>query len=281
MITEMITETIADTLAAMPTNELLLIWAVSALVMTATWALSWRLGNAGHVDAVWAALMAGAALYAGATGQGADLPRLLVALMGGIWGARLCLHVLDRVLHEPEDGRYRYLREHWRGHQGKFFLFFQAQALFVVVFALPMLVAASNPQSGFNGWLALALLIWLVSVSGEALADRQLARFRARPDNRGKTCREGLWAWSRHPNYFFEWLHWFAYALIAIGAEHAWLAWSGPVLMLAFLYRVTGIPYTEAQALRSRGDDYRRYQREVSAFIPWPPKRIGGTPTDA
>ena len=100
-----------------------------------------------------------------------------------------------------------------------------------------------------------------------------IAAFRAAPAHRGQVCRDGLWAWSRHPNYFFEWLHWFAYVLLAASGD-AW-AWSllGPVVMLAFLYRVSGIPWTEANALRSRPEAYARYQREVSPFIPWPPRR--------
>ena len=118
-----------------------------------------------------------------------------------------------------------------------------------------------------------AILTWVVAVGGEWLADRQLADFRADPANRGRTCREGLWGWSRHPNYFFEWLHWFAYLWLAVGSHLWWLALIGPVLMLLFLYRVSGIPWTEAQALRSRGEDYVRYQREVSAFLPLPPRR--------
>ena len=121
--------------------------------------------------------------------------------------------------------------------------------------------------------MAAAIAVWLVAVGGEWLADRQLAAFRAAPANRGQVCRDGLWAWSRHPNYFFEWLHWFAYVLLAANGG-AW-AWSllGPVVMLAFLYRVSGIPWTEANALRSRPEAYARYQREVSPFIPWPPRR--------
>lgn len=254
----------------MPWSDLGLVWLVSALVMAAGWALARRLDNAGYVDAIWAGLLAMVAVYAGLTGEGCAVARWMVAMLGGVWGARLCLHVLHRVLREPEDGRYRYLREHWKGDQLKFFLFFQGQAVFVVIFALPMLVAADNAVG--LGWAIAAGAVWLVAVAGEAAADRQLDRFRADPANRGKTCREGLWAWSRHPNYFFEWLHWFAYALLATGAPNAWLAWTGPVLMLAFLYRFTGIPWTEQQALRSRGEDYARYQREVSAFFPWPPR---------
>jgi len=114
---------------------------------------------------------------------------------------------------------------------------------------------------------------------GERLADRQLDAWKADPANQGKTCRRGLWAWSRHPNYFFEWTHWLAYplmggALFASGLGAWWpLTLLGPAVMLALLLRGTGIPHTERQALKSRGDDYRRYQQEVSAFIPWPPSR--------
>src|SRR5262249_38496991 len=96
--------------------------------------------------------------------------------------------------------------------------------------------------------------------------------------NAGRTCRAGLWRYSRHPNYFFEWTHWFAYPLLAVGAGGVfWLSAIGPVIMLLMLYRVSGIPFTEAQALRSRGDDYRDYQRTTSAFVPWFPK---AWPTD-
>jgi len=253
-------------------QHVLLVWLVAAVVMTAGWALSFKRGNAGWVDVFWAGLMAATALYAGSFSDGAALNRWLVAMMGGLWGARLSLHLLHRVLGEPEDGRYRALREHWNGDQRRFFAFFQAQALIVALFSIPLLVAASNPVPGMRPLAVLAIAVWLVAVGGEALADRQLARFRALPRNRGRTCRTGLWGWSRHPNYFFEWLHWFAYALLAIGAPQAWLGLLGPVVMLAFLYRFTGIPWAEKQALRSRGEDYRRYQREVSPFIPRPPR---------
>jgi steroid 5-alpha reductase family enzyme len=112
----------------------------------------------------------------------------------------------------------------------------------------------------------------VLALAGETVADRQLAAWRAHPGNRGRACRAGLWRYSRHPNYFFEWLHWFAYVLLAVGSPLAWLAWLGPLLMFASLNWITGIPYTEAQALRSRGDDYRRYQAETSRFFPWPPR---------
>lgn len=253
---------------------ILVVATATAVAMTAGWLWQKRTRNAGIVDILWSGSMAASAVFYAFVGTGSPLPRALVALLGGIWGLRLGLHLAHRVFSEDEDGRYRYLRGYWHDDQRKFFAFFMAQALFTAIFSLPFLIAANNPQPQWTGWSTLAVLIWLASLSGEAIADRQLARWRADPANRGKTCRAGLWRFSRHPNYFFECLHWFAYVFLAVGAGSALFALSflGPALMLISLCWLTGIPYVEAQALRSRGDDYREYQRTTSVLIPWPPK---------
>ncbi|PTR30057.1 steroid 5-alpha reductase family enzyme [Luteibacter sp. OK325] len=253
------------------TNTLLVIWLAAAWLMTAGWAWQRRKKNAGIVDVLWSTGVGGAAVLAGLIGSGALGTRFAVAILGGLWGVRLAWHLWRRVAGEAEDGRYRALREHWRGSQTKFFGFFQFQAFLVGVFAVPFLAVAANPNASFSAIVA-AVVIWLVSVGGESIADRQLADFRAAPANQGKTCRAGLWRYSRHPNYFFEWLHWFAYVVLAIGSPLWWLAWSGPVVMFLFLRFVSGVPYTETQALRSRGDEYRRYQRDTPMFFPWFPK---------
>jgi steroid 5-alpha reductase family enzyme len=257
----------------LPHGPLLLVFAAAAAAMIATWWLQLRTRNAGYVDVVWAALMGAAALFYGAVGMGAATPRLLVAMLGGTWGFRLSLHLLSRVLHETEDGRYRHLREHWRDDQRKFLAFFLGQAVLTALFSLPFLVVANNPVAGITLWSVLGVALWLLSLGGETLADLQLSAWRRDPANRGRTCRQGLWAYSRHPNYFFEWLHWFAYVLLAIGSPYWIWSLSGPLLMGASLLWLTGIPFTEAQSLRSRGDDYRAYQREVSMFFPWFPSR--------
>ena len=127
--------------------------------------------------------------------------------------------------------------------------------------------AADGDHSGLD---AAGLAVFAVSMVGESIADRQLARFRADAANRGQVCEAGLWRYSRHPNYFFEWLHWWAYVLFGYGSPSWWVTLAGVVLMYLFLTRVTGIPHTERQALASRGDAYRRYQQQTSAFFPLP-----------
>lgn len=263
----------------LPLWPVLAMFGIAVVAMTATWELQRRTRNAGYVDVVWAALMGASAAFYSFVGAGAGLPRTLVAVLGGIWGFRLSIHLLTRVLHEAEDGRYRYLRQYWNNDQRKFFGFFMLQAVFTAVYSLPFLVAASNMHHEPGPWTVAAVAIWVISLTGESLADHQLARFRSQPANAGRTCRTGLWRYSRHPNYFFEWLHWFAYVALAVGSPWWWLALAGPLLMGAALLWVTGIPFTEAQALRSRGDDYRRYQHETSVFFPWFPKKVGNGET--
>ena len=253
-------------------QPLLWLGAFAVVVMTGVWLLQWRTRNAGYVDVAWALLLGSTALAFGWFSQGDVATRWTVAVLGGLWGFRLGLHLLHRVLREPEDGRYAYLRAHWQDRQGKFFGFFMVQALLVVLFATPMLAAAQNSTPLDIPHLVAAVSIWCLALAGESIADAQLDAFRRDPQNRGKTCRSGLWRYSRHPNYFFEWLHWFAYVVLAMGSPlFAW-SWIGPVVMLVALNWLTGIPFVEAQSLRSRGDDYRDYQRTTSRFIPWIPK---------
>lgn len=250
---------------------LLIVWLLAAAMMTLGWRWQRARSNAGIVDVLWSAGLGGAAVLFALLGDGAAAPRFALAALGGLWSWRLAQHLWKRVRGESEDGRYRALRERWHGDQRKLFAMFQFQALLIALFALPFLAVARNPRS-LPIALAGGIVIWLVAVAGESIADRQLARFRADPANRGKTCRDGLWRYSRHPNYFFEWLHWFAYVLLAVGSPLWWLAWSGPLVMYLFLRYLSGIPLTEAHALASRGDDYRAYQRATPMLFPWFPK---------
>lgn len=253
-------------------QQLLLVWGAAVIAQTTAWAWQQRNTNAGIVDVVWAFGVGGTAVLVAATGSGAVLPRVLLGVLGGLWGLRLGLHLLHRLRGEPEDGRYAHLRNLWGSAPLKWLAMFQFQALLIVLFSLPFLAVAANPVGAWNAWFVAAIAMWISSVVGEGIADRQLARFRTKPASRGKTCRSGLWRYSRHPNYFFEWLHWFAYVLLAVGSPVAWLAWAGPLVMYVFLRWVSGIPFTEAQSLRNRGEDYARYQRTTPMLFPWFPK---------
>ncbi|MEM1082127.1 MAG: DUF1295 domain-containing protein [Pseudomonadota bacterium] len=255
--------------------ELFIGLSIAVLFMLGLWQWQRASGRADYVDVAWSGLIGVLALLYAVLGDGSVEKSLLAAVVAGSWSYRLCTHLWIRLNgHDDEDGRYQAMREHFGDRiQPFFFGFFLFQGLLAWLFAMPAWVVASDPRTNISLWVIAGLAIWLISLVGETVADRQLQAFRVNPQNKGKVCQIGLWRYSRHPNYFFEWLHWFAYPLIALGAPNQWITWLGPVLMLLFLYRVTGIPYTEMQSLKSRGDAYRDYQRTTSALFPWPPKR--------
>jgi steroid 5-alpha reductase family enzyme len=247
-------------------------WLAAVALMTGLWLAQRRTRNAGIVDVAWAFATGalGAAFAMSADGLWAR--RVVVAALAAVWSVRLGVHLWTRVAREAEDGRYRQMRADWGAAANRNLLvFFQLQALWAVLFALPMLAAAGNPVA-WSAWDTAGIVLWLAGLAGETIADRQLAAFRAGAANRGRVCRIGLWRYSRHPNYFFEWLHWWGYGALAVHAPLWWVPLAAVAAMGGFITRVTGIPPTEAQAVRSRGDAYRAYQRTTSAFVPWPPR---------
>ncbi len=250
---------------------------IASGIMTCMWLIQLRTRNAGIVDVAWSGAigLVGAGWALSASGDG--MRRVLAATLIAAWSLRLTVYLFFRVVGHPEEGRYATLRRTWgEAANAKLFGFFQMQALTVLLFAMPVGIVANNPQALLGAADILGLLVWSIGVGGVALADWQLARFKRRPNSRGRTCREGLWRYSRHPNYFFEWVHWWSYVLLALGGPWWWLAAVTPLVLLYFLLYVTGIPPTEAQAVASRGEEYRDYQRTTSVFFPWFPKAQGG-----
>lgn len=234
-----------------------------------------RLDNYGFVDVAWSYAFAGLAGFYALAAPGWPARRALLAALAVGWSLRLGTHLLRRVAahHPVEDGRYVQLRKDWAGNFGpKMAGFFQLQAASVVLLGLPFLLPALNPAVRFHPLEIAGALLWLAALAGEAVADAQLAAFKRDPANQGRVCAAGLWRYSRHPNYFFEWLVWVAFFLFALGSPWGWLAIIGPASILFLLLRVTGIPLTEEQAVRSKGDAYRRYQQTTSAFVPWFPR---------
>ncbi len=258
---------------------LLIVTALAGLctAFAALFLLCRRLDNYGFVDVAWSYAFVLLAIFYASLGGGWPPRRMVLATMAGLWSLRLGTHLLKRVAahHPTEDGRYVQLRKDWTGRFGpKMFGFFQLQAVSVVLLGVPFLLPVLNPVAALHPFEVAGTGLWLLALAGETLADAQLATFKRAPANRDRVCDTGLWRHSRHPNYFFEWLIWVAYLVFALGSPWGWLAVISPASILCLLLRVTGIPLTEQQSLRSKGEAYRRYQATTSAFIPWFPKKM-------
>jgi steroid 5-alpha reductase family enzyme len=239
----------------------------------AVFAVARAIDNYGIVDIAWSYAFGALALIYALFGSGWPVRRALVAAIVAVWSLRLGTHLLVRIArkHPVEDGRYAQLRKDWaQGFKARMAGFFQMQAASVVLLGIPFLAACSNPYPEIRALEWAGAGLWLIAISGEALADAQLAAFKRDPGSGGKVCDAGLWRYSRHPNYFFEWLIWVAYFLLGSASPWGWLGIISPACILYLLLRVTGIPMTEEQSIRSRGDAYRRYQERTSAFVPLP-----------
>jgi steroid 5-alpha reductase family enzyme len=249
--------------------------AIMVGLMLLLWLIHLLIRNAALVDVGWAGGLAVVAIYFAAAGPGYHARKYAIGSMAAIWGFRLAAYLIfARVVGQPEEGRYTQLRKEWKTNLPLRFLFlFEFQALLVVLLSLPFLLACVNPAAPLHVIEKIAAGFWLLAAIAEGIADQQLANFKKNPANKGKTCRSGLWRYSRHPNYFFDWLVWVAYALFALGSPWGWLGLISPALLLYFLLGITGIPATEAQAVRSRGAEYREYQRTTNVFVPWFPKK--------
>ncbi|MCU4707464.1 DUF1295 domain-containing protein [Acinetobacter pittii] len=249
------------------------------MIMLLSWLLATLNGRAGIVDAAWSFCLAVNIIVSSLLISVAPVEvRLFIGIFSGLWFLRLFWHLLRRYQTEQkEDGRYASMRKAMGKFQHIGFLFFFIfQTLLVLLFFLPMWmllnVETTEWSSGYKVALVIAAVIMAIAFIGEQLADQQLYRFKLNPDHHGKTMDQGLWRYSRHPNYFFEWLHWFAYPIIGLAAGQ-YVLWIYPLLMWLFLYYVTGIPFSEKQAIKSRGQNYLDYQQKTSMFIPRKPKK--------
>jgi steroid 5-alpha reductase family enzyme len=248
-----------------------------SILMALAWVVQQRTGNSGWVDTIWTFAVglvgAGGALWPLAAGA-PNARQWLVASLIAIWSLRLGLHIAMRSRGITDDPRYAAFAKEWGDNAPrKMFVFLQNQALGSIPLVFAIFVAAHFPQSSLRSQDTLGALILLAGIAGEAVADAQLKAFRDNADNKGRVCDIGLWRWSRHPNYFFEWFCWLAYPVIALSVDYPWglASFLAPIFMYWILVHVTGIPPLEEQMLRSRGERYRAYQSRTSKFFPLPP----------
>lgn len=244
--------------------------AIAVTYFAITWAISVRIKNYGLLDVAWSYGVAILAPIYAVFSPGEPVRKWLLTSLGVAWSLRLGTYILLRVLrhHPHEDARYETLRARWPG-TGKFLIFFELQAMLVVIFSLPFLIVSFNPSPTLSRLEIAGLILASVALLGETLADSQMQAFKRDPASSRQVCQRGLWRYSRHPNYFFEALIWWAFFLTALGSPSGWITILCPLLMLQFLLKITGIPLTEEYAVKSKGDAYREYQRTTSAFIPW------------
>jgi len=242
------------------------------VIFSAVWVWQLKTANAGMVDPVWAYSLGLVAVLYAVLGNGDPVSRALAALGGLVWGVRLGTHLWRRNFGKPEDARYRRFREEWGDKAAsKMFWFFQVQVVISMLLSIAFLVPSYRSSPPAVGWIVLAVVVWIASVVGEGIADRQLKRFTQDPANHNSVCRVGLWRYSRHPNYFFECVHWVAYIALSIGPPWGWATLLPPVLMVFLLLKLSGIPLLE-ESMAKRRAGYADYMRTTSALIPWPPR---------
>jgi steroid 5-alpha reductase family enzyme len=251
-----------------------------SLLMAGAFLVQQRTGNSGWVDTIWTFSLGlvgvGSALWPVA-GAVPNARQWLVAALVAVWSLRLGAHIAARTAEITDDPRYAAFAKEWGvDSRRKMFIFLQNQGFGSIPLVFAIFVAARFPGDALRLQDYLGALILLAGIAGEALAGAQLTRFRNQPANKGRVCDAGLWRWSRHPNYFFEWFGWLAYPVIALSPDYLWglATLLAPVFMYWILAYVTGIPPLEQQMLRSRGGRYRDYQSRTSAFFPLPPKGV-------
>ena len=262
-----------------PIDPILAVLVGMALVMSAAWFVQLGTRNGGWVDVFWT-FGAGAACVTAALWPGpaeSVARQYLVAGLAAVWSLRLGSYIAHRVAKDThEDRRYAGLRSEWGGNfQRNMCLLCIVQAPAAALLSLSVFVASHGGignEFGLRDFLGAAMLA--LGILGEGVADEQMRRFR-KTAQRGDIMDKGLWGWSRHPNYFFEWVTWLAYPIIAFDPAVAW-SWASlaaPVMMFLLLRFGTGVPALEKTMLESRGDRFRAYQQRVSAFFPLPPRK--------
>ena len=257
-------------------TQLFFAFLISTALVLVTYGFAVKKNFYSSIDVAWSYAFGLVALMYLTTSLGWFPRRLAYSALFIGWSFRLGTHLFVRLKkHFPtEDGRYVTLKEKWRDTlKSSFLFFFLSQGISVVLLTVPLALVGMNRSEEFHILELAGILLWGVALVGETISDRQLANFKKNPTNKGKVCNQGLWKYSRHPNYFFEWLVWVSYFVFACGSPLGWLSIICPVIMFVLLFRVTGIPYTEAQSLKSKGDLYREYQRTTSVFLPLPPKK--------
>ena len=251
--------------------------AAVALLMLTVWAISLPLRDASIIDLAWGA---GFVLIAWVTWSLTSVSgpsRTLLVSLTTVWGARLSLYLAWRNHGRPEDPRYGQMREHWGAlfWIASLITVFAVQGVVMFVVALPLQLGILQSNSGWTLLHPVGITLWMVGLVFEAVGDWQLAQFKSNPDNEARVLDEGLWRYTRHPNYFGDFCVWWGLFTIALAGGAEWWTVVSPIVMSVFLINISGVSLLERD-LKHRKPEYVDYIRRTSAFFPWPPQSTPG-----
>lgn len=244
---------------------------LTSFVMLLFWVRQIKTQNANAVDAVWAFSFTICVIF---LVLNKDIyfwsaKSWVILILVTLWSLRLSgyLYWTRIITKKPEDPRYHRLRKDLGWGQVSFFVLYQVQALIVgAMFVSVLNVVLENRTAVWTDYLGIGLMV--AGIIGETVADLQLKKFISNPANKGKTCQVGLWNYSRHPNYFFEWLFWSSFVAFSLNVEYPWITLVAPAVISYLLVFVGGVAATERHAARSR-HGYLEYQQTTSCFVPW------------
>ncbi len=259
-------------------NAYALAGAALAAVAIASWLVSIVKNDVSIVDTLWSLMFVVLLVVYSARVETLGTRAALVLPLVAIWAFRLSAHIAWRNHGQPEDRRYRQIRNNNEPHFAikSLYIVFGLQAALAWVIGIP-LAAAVTSEVPIGALDVAGVALWLIGFGFEAIGDLQLARFRRDPSNSRRVLDRGLWAYTRHPNYFGEFVLWWGYFLLALGAG-AWWTIFAPLLMTALLLKVSGVALLERD-IGTRRPEYDDYVRSTNAFFPGPRKRLGRAET--
>ena len=205
--------------------------------------------------------------------EGLSSRSLLVSGLVIVWGVRLAIYIGKRKWGRGEDFRYAKWRQEWgiwlvpRSYLQIFLL----QGLLLLVISYPVVLVNRSPASGLSVWDVLGILIWMIGFVFEVVGDFQMARFKSNPGHKGRIMTQGLWSWTRHPNYFGEATMWWGIACFAVSLPGGWTVFLSPLVITFLLLKVSGVPMLEKKY--AGNPEFQAYANKTPAFFPWPPNK--------
>lgn len=243
---------------------------VILMMMVALWLISIRIKDVSIVDIFWGLGFVVIAWVTAFSINSWSVVAILLPTLVTIWGFRLAGYLFWRNHGKPEDARYQKMREHrgssfwWRS----LYVVFLLQGVIMWIVSLPLQTGLlSANQSGFTLVTAMGCLLWVIGFLFESLGDYQLAKFKANPENAGQVMDKGLWRYTRHPNYFGDFMVWWGYYFIALGQGVYWWSAIGPIIMSIFLMKFSGVGLLE-KSLKQSKPQYEKYIKTTSSFFP-------------